>query len=94
MGINFSIQKAMRQRGAASLDVSLEKDLRECMKCRFFYGNGRQCLAKHCVKETRQPEPDKGSECSGCPYKQSERYCFPCMKKILKTQEMEEETNG
>ena len=30
-------------------------------------------------------------ECIGCPYRQSERYCFPCMKKLLGTEEKEHE---
>lgn len=26
---------------------------------------------------------EQSTKCFGCPYPQSERYCFPCMKKIL-----------
>lgn len=94
MGINFSVQKFMRQGNVADTGANMEKELQQCMKCKFFHGSSRQCIAKHCVKEPKQPEPDRGSECFGCPYKLSERYCFPCMKKILKTQEMEEKNDG
>ena len=36
-------------------------------------------------------EQKKEDECIGCPYRQSERYCFPCMKKLLGTEEKEHE---
>lgn len=34
---------------------------------------------------------DKGSKCYECPYRQSERYCFPCMKKLLGYEEKKTE---
>ena len=66
--------------------VELEKDLRSCMHCKFFYGNNSQCLAKKCVKEESKfeiTEQDKEDMCFECPYRQSEKYCFPCMKSML-----------
>lgn len=56
------------------------------MRCEFFYGSSRQCIAKKCVEEesrVRKMEPGKGSSCFGCPYRKPEGYCFPCMKKML-----------
>ncbi|BCJ96373.1 hypothetical protein acsn021_39420 [Anaerocolumna cellulosilytica] len=64
----------------------LERDLKSCMKCKFFWGNSHGCSRKQCYKEKRQPVAEndqKKKECEGCAYRQSERYCFPCMKKLL-----------
>ena len=87
MGINVRVQGAPKRSGIIVAQANLEKDLRSCMRCQFFYGNSSQCLAKKCVKEDSKPEiteEDKESQCFGCPYKQSESYCFPCMRKILR----------
>lgn len=86
MGINVRVQDAPKSDGIIVVQVNLEKDLKDCMRCRFFYGSSRQCIAKQCVKKEREAEisePDMGSECFECPYRQSEKYCFPCMKRIL-----------
>ena len=87
MGINVRMQNAPKPDGIIAAQVKLEDDLRSCMRCQFFYGNNRQCLAKKCVKEESKPEiteQDKENMCFGCPYRQSERYCFPCMRRILR----------
>ena len=52
MGINVRVQDAPKQRGIIAAQVKLEKDLRDCMRCKFFYGNNSQCLAKKCVSMT------------------------------------------
>ena len=86
MGINVRVQKSPKPLDVIEVQEKLERDLRSCMRCRFFYGNNRQCIAKKCVKEDAHPkavELKKEDECIGCPYRQSERYCFPCMKKQL-----------
>ena len=87
MGINVRVQDAPKPNGIIAAQVNLEKDLKDCMRCRFFYGNNSQCLAKKCVREESKPETaeaDKESQCFGCPYRQSEKYCFPCMRDILR----------
>lgn len=87
MGINVRVQNAPKLSEIIAAQVKLEKDLRSCMRCRFFYGNNSQCLAKKCVKEESKPEiaeEDKESLCFECPYRQSEKFCFPCMRKILR----------
>lgn len=92
MGINVRVQKAPKTSGIIEAQANLERDLKSCMRCRFFYGHNSQCIAKKCVKEDMQPEAverEKENECTGCPYRQSERYCFPCMKKLLGTEEKE-----
>ncbi len=87
MGINVRVQNAPKLSGIIAAQVKLEKDLRSCMRCRFFYGNNSLCLAKKCVKEESKPEiaeEDKESPCLECPYRQSQKFCFPCMRKTLR----------
>ena len=60
----------------------LETDLRACMKCKFFWGNANRCIHSTCVKEETKHKT-KENECTDCPYRRSEGYCFPCMKKLL-----------
>lgn len=94
MGINVRVQKAPKPKDAINAQVKLERDLKSCMRCRFFYGNNSQCITKKCIKEDMEPEitmQDKGSKCYECPYRQSEGYCFPCMKKLLGYEEKETE---
>lgn len=65
-----------------------ERELRECMHCRYFWGNSSGCIKKKCCKE----ETNKGNEekipekCRGCPYNQGTGFCFPCMQNILESQ--------
>lgn len=94
MGINVRVQNAPKPSGIIAAQVKLEKDLRSCMRCKFFYGNSSQCLAKKCVKEESKPEimeQDTENICFECPYRQSEKYCFPCMKRLLEKNAKETE---
>lgn len=50
MGINVRVQNAPKLSGIIAAQVKLEKDLRSCMRCRFFYGNNSQCLARKFTK--------------------------------------------
>ena len=87
MGINVTVRKYPKQKDVIMAEAALERDIQSCMRCRFFYGNNSQCLAKKCVKEESKPETaeeDKESLCFECPYRQSEKFCFPCMRKILR----------
>ena len=87
MGINVRVRDVPKPSGTIAAQVKLEKDLRSCMRCEFFYGNNSQCLTRKCVKEESRSEItelDKEDMCFGCPYRQTERYCFPCMRKILR----------
>ena len=63
-------------------EKQLERDLRECMKCHDFWGNDNRCVNSNCIKK-EIPKKVEVDECTNCPYRQNERYCFPCMKKIL-----------
>ncbi len=86
MGINTKTKKSVENKEIPVIEVKLERELEQCMKCKFFYGNNHQCILKKCVKETvvkEQEVPDESHICYQCPYKKSEGYCFPCMKKIM-----------
>lgn len=95
MGINVRIQNAPKPGETIVAQIKLEKDLRSCMRCKFFYGNSSQCLVRKCVREesrTEIMEQDKKDMCFECPYRQSEKYCFPCMRKLLGWKGREAET--
>ena len=84
MGGNIKIQMNPRPRDIVKERIQLGMELRDCMHCKFFYGNSRQCIAKKCtVAEKKRSALDKSSKCYGCLYRQSENYCFPCMKELL-----------
>ncbi len=97
VGINTRTKKKTRFKDTPVIEVKLEQELEQCMKCKFFYGNNHQCILKKCVKESAIKELEVSDEshiCYQCPYKKSEGYCFPCMKKLLgkkTTSEKEEE---
>lgn len=88
------IRKPGKRRNLTVFEVRAEKDIKQCMQCRFFYGNSRQCIAKECVKKPPHKGPVRNSQCTGCPYKQSEGYCFPCMKKLLGGKKEEDKKNN
>lgn len=57
MGINVKVQKSPKPIEIIISEARLERDLKSCMRCRYFHGNNRQCIAKKCVKEEKkQPE--------------------------------------
>jgi len=94
VGINVKVEKYPKQKNVITAEAKLERDLKSCMRCKFFYGNNRQCIAKKCIKnevQTNRPKQEVNSICVGCPYRQSELYCFPCMRKLLGKEEKETE---
>jgi len=97
VGINIKVEKNFRQKDVITVAAKLERDLKSCMRCRFFYGNNRQCIAKKCIKnevQEKRPKQEVNSMCVGCPYRQSELYCFPCMKRLIGKDEKETEIVG
>lgn len=65
-----------------SEERQMDRDIRECMRCHYFWGNDNRCVNSNCIK--KEPAKKKvQNECTDCPYKQNEGYCFPCMKKLL-----------
>lgn len=74
-----------RYKHRLSAEEKLEKDIKDCMHCKFFWGNNHRCATNKCGRQKTKKEPEKKilEKCVGCPYRQSESYCFPCMKDIL-----------
>ena len=91
MEINVRVQKLVKQEKIVRFHAKMDQNLQECLHCRYFYGNSRQCIAQHCTTEMAglQGQADKDSPCYGCSYKKQEGYCFPCMKRILGKDGME-----
>lgn len=75
-------EKAKRK--AEQAQRRADRELQECMRCRFFWGNNHRCELEHCYKEKEQKPVEKKlpAKCHGCGYSQG-GYCFPCMKDLL-----------
>ncbi len=56
MGINVRIQNLRKPVDVITAQVKLERDLKSCMRCRFFYGNNSQCILKKCFREHNKPK--------------------------------------
>lgn len=85
MEVNYKQKKSSKLSKAEREQKRFDRELKDCMHCKFFWGNNHRCAISKChksksksVQEKRLPE-----KCVGCPYKQSDGYCFPCMKDIL-----------
>ena len=81
-----TVQKkfSKQRRHKLSLEEKFDKDLRDCMRCKYFWGNDNRCIRSKCYKEEKVSVNEKTvSECDNCSYNNGEGYCFPCMKKIL-----------
>ena len=80
MEINVKVQKSPKPTDIVVAEAKLERDLKSCMRCRFFHGNNRQCILKKCVKEEKkQPEiteKEKQSKCFGYSLTMDTRFCF------------------
>ena len=85
MGVNAKSDKKRRKRYELTEAEKIERDLRSCMRCRYFYGSKFQCPKQKCCKIEPQPKvkSELPSECVGCPYRKGDIICFPCMKKLL-----------
>lgn len=84
MGISTVTNKSASK--TSNQNNNLDRDLKSCMKCKYFWGNNHMCTTNSCYKEKKKPKPqniEKKSDCDGCTYRQAEGYCFPCMKKLL-----------
>lgn len=85
MGINTKSQKEIETK------EQLARELRSCMKCRFFWGNDNRCInnekcgSKNNAKH--HADTSKENKCVGCPYGKNSTYCFPCMKDLLASKE-------
>ena len=87
MGINAKKQKPEKNSKENNAKEKLERDLRSCMKCKYFWGNDNRCINnKKCGSRNstncNEYKP-KDRKCIGCPYGKDSLYCFPCMKDLL-----------
>ena len=87
MGINAKKQKPEKNSKENNAKEKLERDLRSCMKCKYFWGNDNRCINnKKCGSKNStncNAYKPKDSKCIGCPYGKDSLYCFPCMKDLL-----------
>ncbi len=49
MGINVTVRKYPKQKDVITAEAALERDIRSCMRCRFFH-HSRRCIANECIK--------------------------------------------
>ena len=85
MGINQKRSRTKKQDKATLEKRRFDRELRECMHCKYFWGNNHQCLLNKCSKSQNVYKKEKSipEKCKGCSYNQSDNYCFPCMKDML-----------
>jgi hypothetical protein len=93
MGINAK-QKEDKQAEKSAKELQkkqenlrkLDRELKSCMRCKYFYGNNSQCIKKKCFKEKKvqREKAKKKTICDDCVYRHGEGYCFPCYKEIVK----------
>ncbi len=73
-----------KQEVRQSVERKIDKELRECMKCKYFHGNTSRCLTTNCVKmEEKNNNAVTISKCVDCPYGRGKTVCFPCMLELL-----------
>lgn len=72
-----------KKRRFVSPEEKLERELKDCMHCRFFWGHNNRCANGTCCKPSKKKEQKHPTECVGCPYYQGNGYCFPCMRKLI-----------
>mgnify|MGYP000009431882 FL=1 len=72
-----------KKRRFVSPEEKLERELKDCMHCRFFWGHNNRCVNGTCCKPSKKKEQKFPTECVGCPYYQGNGYCFPCMRKLI-----------
>ena len=77
----LAIKEAKRINKQIKAEEKFDRDLKTCMRCKYFYGNNVQCIKRKCVKEEKKniQEEQINDYCKDCPYKQEGSYCFPCM---------------
>ena len=90
VGINTKgFAKKNAQEKKADPKIQLERDLKSCMRCKYFYGHNSGCLKnKKCAKRMSKREKEllaekKKSKCYDCPYGKDKSYCFPCIRELL-----------
>ena len=62
-----------KKRRFVSPEEKLERELKDCMHCRFFWGHNNRCVNGTCCKPSKKKEQKFPTECVGCPYYQGKR---------------------
>ena len=57
-----------KKRRFVSSEEKLERELKDCMHCRFFWGHNNRCANGTCCKSSKKKEQKLPTECVGCPY--------------------------
>lgn len=89
MGINTKAQKAKHIKENVDSKEKLERDLKSCMNCKFFYGhdsgciNNEECGMGYDRQKEKQQKNSQDKLCYDCPYGKGKSYCFPCIRKLL-----------
>lgn len=62
-----------KKRRFVSPEEKLERELKDCMHCRFFWGHNNRCANGTCCKPSKKKEQKLPTECVGCPYYQGKQ---------------------
>lgn len=65
-----------KKRRFVSPEEKLERELKDCMHCRFFWGHNNRCANGTCCKPSKKKEQKLPTECVGCPYYSREWLLF------------------
>ena len=57
-----------------SPEKKLEREIKDCMHCRFFWGHNNRCANGTCCKLSKKKESKLPAECVGCSYYQGNGY--------------------
>lgn len=68
-----------------SQEKKLERELKDCMHCKFFWGHNNRCANGTCCKPSKKKEQKLPAECVGCPYYQGNDYCFLILSILVDT---------
>ena len=72
-----------KKRRFVSPEEKLERELKDCMHCRFFWGHNNRCANGTCCKPSKKKEQKLPTECVGCPYYQGKCYSYKNVKSII-----------
>ena len=77
-----------KKRRFVSPEEKLERELKDCMHCRFFWGHNNRCANGTCCKPSKKKEQKLPTECVGCPYYQGKPAWVEQVENLLVALEM------
>lgn len=73
-----------RQSDKKEIMDKLERDIRECKLCQFYYGRPISCLANQCVREDKtERKKETSNKCYQCAYRRGDQICNICMIDLI-----------